>query len=206
MRARLEGGAPDAASLRATLGAVAPLDRDAWLDLALGLGPPPDDGPELARDGVPYLPCPVDAVVRAIDDAAIGPADVLVDVGAGVGRAAALVNLLSGARVVGVEVQPALVAAARALAARLRLARVAFIEGDAAELPEPARAGSVFFLYCPFGGERLTRLLGHLEAIARARDVRVCCVDLPLPPRPWLAPTLAAPRDLQIYRSRVVDD
>src|SRR5450432_661953 len=113
VRARLEGGAHDAASLRAALGALAPLDRDAWLDLVLGSGSPPDDGPELPRGGVPYLPCPVDALVRAIDAAAIGPADVFVDVGAGVGRAAAVVNLLTGAEVVGVDVQPALVAAAR---------------------------------------------------------------------------------------------
>ena len=202
VRARLEGGARDAASLRAALGALAPLDRDAWLDLVLGSGSPPDDGPELPRGGVPYLPCPVDALVRAIDAAAIGPADVFVDVGAGVGRAAAVVNLLTGAEVVGVEVQPALVAAARALAARLRLARVSFIEGDAADLPPPARAGSVFFLYCPFSGERLTRLLGHLEALARTREVRVCCVDLPLPSRPWLEPLLRTARDLQVFRSQ----
>ena len=39
--------------------------------------------------------------------------DVFVDVGSGLGRAAALVHLMTGARAIGLEVQPALVAAAR---------------------------------------------------------------------------------------------
>src|SRR4030095_16570102 len=107
-------------SLRAALTAVAPLDRDAWVDLAFGLGPPPDDGPLLPRGGVPYLPCPVEALLGAVELAPVGAGDVFVDIGSGVGRAAAVVSLLTGACVVGVEVQPALVLAARELAARLR--------------------------------------------------------------------------------------
>ena len=61
--------------------------------------------------------------------------------------------------------------------------------------------GSVFFLYCPFAGERLARVLGNLEDIARTRELRVCCIDLPLPPCSWLTldPPLAG--DLAVYRS-----
>jgi len=63
----------------------------------------------------------------------------------------------------------------------------------------------VFFLYCPFSGARLERVLDDLESIARTREIRVCCVDLPLPPRAWLA--LAAPPsgDLAVYRSTLLD-
>jgi hypothetical protein len=39
--------------------------------------------------------------------------------------------------------------------------------------------GTVFFLYCPFGGDRLKRVLDELEAIARTRQTRVCCVGMP---------------------------
>jgi SAM-dependent methyltransferase len=202
MRGLLEDGACQATTFRAALDAVAPLDRDAWVDLAFGLGPPPDDGPDLPRGCVPYLPCPVDALLRMVDHARIGAADLFVDVGSGVGRAAAVVGVLTGAAVAGIDVQPALVAAARELAARLRLRGADFVAGDAAELPAPADGGSVFLLYCPFSGDRLGRLLARLEAIARTRPIRVCCVDLPLPACAWLQPVGGADRDLVIWRSR----
>ncbi len=197
----LERGAGEAMAFRAALNQVAPLDRDAWIDETFGLGPPPDDGPELPPGCVPYLPCRVDAVVRTVDLAGIEPSDLLVDIGSGVGRAAAVVSLLAGATVLGVEVQPALVSAARALAARVQLQRVSFVEGDATPLPEPARAGSVFLLYCPFSGARLRKLMNELERVARTRAIRVCCVDLPLPDCAWLAPISAPSGDVAIYRS-----
>ena len=60
------------------------------------------------------------------------------------------------------------------------------MSGDAAEIVPQLTAGSVFFLYCPFSGPRLVKLLADLEPIARTRPIRVCAVDLPLPPCPWL--------------------
>jgi SAM-dependent methyltransferase len=202
MRGNLNRGACQATAFRDALDAVPPLDRDAWIDLAFGLGPPPDDGPDLPRGCVPYLPCPVDALLRVVDRARIGPADLFVDIGSGVGRAAAVVGVLTGAAVAGIDVQPELVSAARELAARLRLRGADFVAGDAAELPAPADGGSVFLLYCPFSGDRLDRLLAKLEGIARARPIRMCCVDLPLPARDWLQPVGDADGDLTIWRSR----
>ena len=114
---------------------------------------------------------------------------------------AALVHLLTGAAVIGLEIQPRLVTAARDLAARLLLSRISCIKGDAATFAGFIPIGSVFFLYCPFGGARLARVLGDLEHIARTRELRVCCIDLLLPPCSWLTidPPLAG--DLAIYRS-----
>jgi hypothetical protein len=98
-------------------------------------------------------------------------------------------------------VRPALVVAARALAARLRLSAVSFIEAEATQSTEAWAAASVFLLYCPFSGDRLAKLLANLEPIARTRPIRVCCVDLPLPPCPWLAQMPPPSVDLTIYRS-----
>lgn len=189
------------AVFRAALTGVLPTDRDAWLDLALGLVSLPDDGPELPRGCVPYLPCSVDAVLRMVEHAHVQASDVFVDVGSGAGRTAALVHLLTGASVIGLEIQPALVLASRDLATRLRVARFSPILGDATDLANLITRGSVFFLYCPFGGDRLEKFLAVLEPIARTRQIRVCCVDLPLPPRPWL--TLVSPPfgDLAVYQS-----
>jgi SAM-dependent methyltransferase len=197
----IAGGRCDPAQLRAMLGGVPPAARDAWVDRALGLEAIPEDGPELPRGCVPYLPCPVDALLRLVEHAAVGPEDVFVDVGSGVGRAAALVHLLTGASAIGVEVQPALVSASRDLAARLRLPSVSFVQGDAAEIIPTRAVGSVFLLYCPFSGERLAKLLADLEPVARTRAIRLCCVDLPLPPCGWLEKVPSVGNDLVIYRS-----
>ncbi len=190
---------------REELLAVAPDARDAWVDRRFGLAGHdglPEDDPALPQGCVPYLPSSVDVVLRMIDAADVRESDVFVDVGMGVGRTAALVHLLSGARVTGVEIQPALVAAARALTERLALSRVSCVEGDAAERMAELADGTVFYLYCPFGGERLARVLAALEVVAAQRPIRIGCVDLPLPPCPWL--TFDEPRhgDLAIYASR----
>jgi len=203
VRSLIAAGARDPSAFRAALARIAPDARDACVDRALGLGPIPDDGPELPRGCVPYLPCPVDALVRLVERAGVQASDVFVDVGAGPGRAAALVHLMTGARVIGLEIQPALVAAARDLTARLRLPDVAFVDGDAPQLTTALSVGSVFFLYCPFSGDRLAAVLATLATLARTRTIRVCCVDLPLPPCDWLTPASPPAPDLTIYRSKL---
>lgn len=205
-RREIEHGRHEAAAFRAALLRVPPAARDAWLDHVLGLDALPDDGPELPRGCVPYLPSSVDVLLRLVELAEVGPSDVFVDIGAGPGRAATFVHLLTGASAIGLEIQPALVLAARQLAARLRLPRVPFLEGDAAQLAGAMTLGSVFFLYCPFSGARLTHVLDALEPIARTRALRVCCVDLPLPAVSWLTPVPDPSPELAVYRSTVHDD
>jgi SAM-dependent methyltransferase len=200
LRALIDQTPRDPSLFHAALSGLPPTARDACVDRAFGLGELPEDGPALPSGCVPYLPCPVDALLRLVAHAPVGAADVFVDVGSGLGRAAALVHLMTGARAVGLEVQPSLVAAARALAARLRLPDLSFVEGDAPELAAALTEGSVFLLYCPFSGDRLEKLLSRLEPIARTRAIHICCVDLPLPPRAWLTLTAAPSADVAIYR------
>jgi SAM-dependent methyltransferase len=205
IRALVASGQATPALFRAALTSVPPADRDAWVDRVFGLDSVPDDGPALPRGCVPYVPCRVDALLRVVEDADVRESDVFVDVGAGVGRAAALVHLLTGAAAIGVEIQPELVTAARDLAARLNVPRVSPIEGDAARLTGFVTIGSVFFFYCPFSGDRLEKVLDDLEVIARTRPIRICCVDLPLPPRPWLALASPAAGDVAVYRSTSIE-
>jgi SAM-dependent methyltransferase len=205
VRALIERGQCAPAQFRAELTRLPPVARDVWVDQVFGLGAPPEDGPELPAGCVPYLPCSVDALLRLVEHAPVRARDLFVDIGAGVGRAAALVHLLTGVPATGVEVQPALVAAARQLAARLRLPGLSFLEADVDRSTDVWSAGSVFLLYCPFSGDRLAKLLTSLEPIARARPIRVCCVDLPLPPCRWLEPTSPSFLDLTIYRSTLAE-
>jgi SAM-dependent methyltransferase len=201
MRSRLSKGQATPAVFRRALMSVPPDERDGWVDSVFGIETLPEDGPELPRGCVPYIPSSVDVLLRMLDHADVRSADVFVDVGSGLGRAAVLTQWLTGASVIGLEIQPALVKASRELAKSLNVPRFSVVEGDAAMLTDFITTGSVFFLYCPFGRERLERVLDPLEAIARMRQIRVCSVDLPLPSRPWL--TLISPPsgDLAVYRS-----
>ncbi|MCZ7678283.1 MAG: class I SAM-dependent methyltransferase [Sandaracinaceae bacterium] len=176
VRARRALATIDAAGrerLRAALLSLPPDARDAWWDRVLGIEEVPEDGPDLPPGCVPYVPCSVDVVLDAIEHASVGASDLVVDVGSGVGRAAALIQVLTGAQVVGLEVQSGLVRAARRLAAELGSSRLVTVHGDAAELVRSLPTATVFFLYCPFGGARLERLLDALEPLARARPIRL---------------------------------
>ncbi|HEV2482923.1 MAG TPA: hypothetical protein VGS79_24830 [Puia sp.] len=94
--------------------------------------------------------------------------DVFVDLGAGLGQVAMLVHLLTGARTRGVEIEPVFCGYARQCAAELRLADVAFCEGDArfADYSQ----GTVFFMYTPFRGELLETVFGLLRREALSRS------------------------------------
>lgn len=192
------------ASFRAELENIPPRDRDAWLDLLWDLHEIPDDDPKLPRGCAPYLPCPVATVLEAVERAGVTHDDVFVDVGSGTGRTALLANLLTGAGCIGLEIQPALVKAARGRADWLNLHRTRFVEGDAVDLLRFITIGTVFFLYCPFGGERIHRILDDLEAIARTRQVRICCVHMPALERPWLARLPSTSVELDVYRSTLL--
>jgi hypothetical protein len=87
--------------------------------------------------------------------------------------------------------------------------RLSVIEADAAELAardEVLAAGTVFFMYCPFGGERVDRVLAALEPLAAVRRFRVCALDMPLPPRTWLTPLSAVSGGLEVYESTLPGD
>lgn len=188
------------AAFREALGNVPPSERDTWIDQVFGLADLPEDGPELPRGCVPYLPSPVDTLVRVIEHANVQSNDVFVDVGSGLGRATAFTHLVTGAAAIGIEIQSSLVRGSRDLATRLNASRVTVIHGDASRLAGYITIGSVFFLYCPFSGARLNGVLDDLEAIARTRPIRICCVALRLPSRSWLTAVSIAD-ELAIYRS-----
>jgi len=186
-------------SFAAELLAVSPEARDAWLDRFLGFEDalPVDD--RLAPGLVPYMPTGVATLLSVIEHARVTKDDIFVDIGCGIGRPMAVVHLMTGARTIGVEIQPHLASRTRDLAQRLG-APLEVIEGDATKLVSSLRAGTIFFLYCPFSGDRLDRFVDELEPIARAHPIRICAVDVPLPRRDWLVPVHAS-RDLEICRS-----
>lgn len=195
-RAAIESGALRGPALLALIRAVPYIDRDEWVDEALGLSPPPPDV-NLPRGAVPYLPCGVDEILATVCEVPIGPGDELVDLGSGLGRVAILVHLLSGATASGIEIQSHLVAAARVRSAELGVP-VSFVHGSAGEA---ALDGTIFFLYVPFSGEMLARVVARLEKVARHKAIVVCAAGLDLDV-PWLVPRATSSPSLTIYESR----
>lgn len=201
LRSDLREGLVTPAAFREALAEITPGDRDLWLDLLWDIDEIPLDDPELPRGCVPYLPCPVASVLDALDQAGVTSDDVFVDVGSGVGRAALLAHLMTGAGCIGLEIQPTLVRVAQARADWMGLDRLRFLQGDATARVRFITIGTVFFLYCPFGGDWLRHFLDGLAEVARARPIRVCCVDMPPLDAPWLARMPSASLGVDVYRS-----
>jgi len=198
-RAELEAGALRGSALRELLLSIPFADRDVWVDELLGIEELPPDVPDLPRGSVPYLPSGVDEILAMVREVPVEPDDELVDLGSGLGRVVVLAHLLSGARASGVEIQEPLVQSARARCAALALSAVSFVHADAADAELD---GSIFFLYAPFTGETLARVLARLEEIARRRPVVVCAVALELHDVPWLVPRTTSCASLAIYDSQ----
>ncbi len=174
------------------------LDRDAWTDELLGIEPLPPEIPDLPRGSVPYLPCGVQEILETVRDVPVLPDDVLVDLGSGLGRVLILAHLLTGSCARGIEIQEPLVHSARARCAELALTNISFVQGDAAEAELD---GSIFFLYAPFNGQMLTRVLGRLEEVALRRPIVVCAVGLEFRGVPWLTPRSTSSVTLSLYDS-----
>ena len=177
-------------ALRALLDTLPPTDRDAWLDRVLGIEELPEDGEDLPRGGVPYLPCAVDDVLSIVDACPLDTRSLVVDLGSGLGRVPILVHLLTGARARGIEVQSALVSRAKAVASELSLDAVAFTHAD---VRDADLEGDLFVLYAPFSGAILEHTLGRLIDLSTRQLVHVATVDLELP-RPFAVMTRARER------------
>jgi SAM-dependent methyltransferase len=199
VRAELEAGTLRGAPLLQRLLSVPPAERDVFTDEVLGLGEAPPDVAPLPRGAVPYLPSGVEEILALLREAPVGPDDELVDLGSGLGRVVLLAHLLCGARARGVELQEPLVRRATARRDQLGLSGVEFVHADAAQL---ALDGSIFYLYAPFSGETLARVLRNLEDVARRRPIVVGAVGVEFRDRPWLRPRPTSCLALTLYDAR----
>ncbi|OUJ71397.1 hypothetical protein [Hymenobacter crusticola] len=131
----------------------------------------PSETQEREPEMVFYQKTPARIIFELVEKAQLTSADVLYDLGSGLGHVPILVNLLSGAATKGVEVEPAYCAYASACAAELNLPRVTFIQADARTADYSD--GTVFFLYTPFAGRMLQQVLDRLRAEAQGRSIRL---------------------------------
>ena len=134
-------------------------------------------GPSLEH-ATHYEPSPVAQAEALLDASPLEPRGAtFVDLGAGMGRVVLLAARRPFRAVIGVEVSPALVEIARENLASvrdpLRVARdVKIVRSDAADYLFP-RGDLVVYMYNPFRGLVLERVLANLQAAAQQRQIIV---------------------------------
>jgi hypothetical protein len=132
-----------------------------------------DDNPtEALPETIPYQPTPARIILEIVKQTNLGPHDIFVDVGSGLGLVPTLVSLLSGAAAIGIEIQPSYCRHADECVRRLNLPNVRFVCQDARHAD--FSVGTVFYMYTPFKGAMLRQVLERLHAEGRRRRIRLC--------------------------------
>jgi SAM-dependent methyltransferase len=132
-------------------------------------------GPKVGKDypNWGYAPSSLEAGTKLFEGAALGPSDVLFDVGAGRGKVALLALALTGCKkVVAVERSEAMADHLRKAADRLGLSeRLEVVLGDATE--QDYSRSTAFYFFNPFVGEVMKKVSAQLQAVVQDHPVRV---------------------------------
>ena len=159
---------------------------------------------QLPAEMVAYQPTPARHILDLALRSGLTPEDVLVDLGSGLGHVPLLASICTGARCIGIELEPAYVACARQAACALDLRNVRFDVGDARTFD--FSAGTVFYLYTPFRGAVMRHVLDALHRQASRRAMRVCTYGPCTPAvmaEPWLSAIDApAPDRVAVFAPR----
>lgn len=156
----------------------------------LQLQPPEETSHIPDPEMVFYQPTPVRHILHLAAMAALSPADILIDIGSGLGHVPLLISILTGINTIGIEADASLVAAAVDCAQSLGLHRVSFTQADARTAG--LSRGTIFYLYTPFTGQLLRSVLDRLQHEASTRPIRIATLGpctAAFAREPWLTPS-----------------
>lgn len=203
LRERLYAGTYRPDDLRAQLAQLPSYELDAWTRRLFELHREPPTTVALGPEGVGYITTHVVQVLEMASE--LTPADVFYDLGSGLGFVPILISWLTGARAIGIEIEPAFVARAREQATKLGLGeKVSFLEKDLREQDYPD-ATAVFMFY-PVRGASLEAVIAKVEARGRAHPLKVYSLGLsgqPLVDQPWIEVRGQSPSGLLALQSKV---
>jgi hypothetical protein len=205
VRAQIAAGTLRGPALRRHFEAVPAPQRDHFVEEVLGVAYPPlEERPLLTSEHMPYAPSGYEEITHAFDLSELGPSAQLLDLGSGMGKVVMLATLLTGAKSVGVEVDDVLCARAQQASEALGVGAV-LLARDAREVD--TLQADVVFLYLPFAGAVLTRVLRRLSDDARRRPAGaqrrfLCTGPLAATQHPELRPVGPARAWLQVYAWR----
>jgi hypothetical protein len=174
--------------------------------LVNGLLSPPQAMPEQTKDLEPemvfYQKTPARIIFELVEKCNFTKDDVFYDIGSGLGQVAILVNLLTGIKAKGIEFEPAFCDYSRDCAAKLNLSNITFINADARQADYCD--GTIFFMYTPFNGAILQKVLEILRKESLLKKIRIitygpCTAEVAS--QSWL--DSAGPPNDNIYKLRV---
>lgn len=200
-RSALFGAQPAMAGFQAVLGRVPPYEWDAFTERLLGINEVPHATQSRTTDMIKYQATPLVSILELISS--LRSTDVLVDLGAGLGKVPMLVAWLAGVRARGVEFEPAYVAHARARAQALGIEGVSFAAEDAREADY--REGTFFYFFYPFDGEVMSEVLARIRTQTEGRAIRLGALHRAVArfdEEAWLEREASLPSGLVIYRTR----
>jgi SAM-dependent methyltransferase len=144
---------------------------DVFIDGLLSYQVVPEPTARLEPEMIFLQKTPARIIFQLVELAGLKEEDVFFDIGAGLGQAALLVNLLSGASARGIEYEPVYCSYATNCALALNLPNVEFINSDARKADYTE--GTVFFMYTPFKGRMLQDMLEILKKESQKRAIRI---------------------------------
>lgn len=136
--------------------------------------------PEVGQHGQPdwrgaYVPARYSRIVAALRHVHVGPQDVVVDLGCGLGRAVFAAGWLGARRAVGVEIDAQLAAQAQKnqRTSRLKNRDISFVCASAEDYS--LADTTVLFMFNPFGAGTMQGVVRNLEAelARRPRNLRI---------------------------------
>lgn len=145
---------------------------------------------------VQYVPTSATAALQLEARLNLSPRDTLFELGCGLGKVALLIGWLSGATTYGVDYQKAYCQAAARTAKSMGLSNVHFIHADARTVD--CSAGTAFYLFDPFRGSILERVIDRMRRVALDRCIVIAaagrCVYA-LRAQAWLREDAGGPLD-----------
>lgn len=120
-----------------------------------------------------YLqPTPGRIILEMLNTLPFSANDCFYDLGSGLGRVPILVSLLTEAYAVGIEYEPTYTHYSECAAHKLGIDAIAFRNLDVqdADLSE----GTIFFMYTPFSGSILRKVLNRLRQLSQERPITLC--------------------------------
>jgi len=163
----------------------------------------PDNVHQPEPEMVFYQPTPARHILRMIQISGLSESDTLIDLGSGLGHVPILASILTCARSLGIEAEPAYVASAQECARHMHVRRVTFLQQNARDAD--LSAGTVFYLYTPFTGDTLKTVLSKLQKESANRAITVCTLGpctLFVAMEPWLrANAMPDPNQITAFRA-----
>jgi len=155
----------------------------------LEVGFVPQEPEERDADMLFYQPTPARIILKLVAELHATTDDIFYDLGSGIGHVPILVNLLTGIKTKGVELEESYIRYSDECLKKLGLPNVEFIKADARHADY--QDGTIFYMYTPFQGALLQQVLMKLEAESKQRPIRVCAYGpctLQVSKQKWLQP------------------